>query len=101
MNTVTINDAYKVVVVTEGTGDVTVVSAPSPAVLVETTGLGPQGPQGPPGTSAPLNPILVTLQVIAENYTVTAGYNGLSVGDVDVAATYTVTVPAGANWVIV
>ena len=98
MNTVTIDDAYKVVVVTEGTGDVTVVTAASPAVIIETTGL---GPQGPPGTPAPLNPILVTLQVIAENYTVTAGYNGLSVGDVDVAATYTVTVPAGATWVIV
>lgn len=46
MNTVTIDDAYQVVVVTEGAGDVTVVTAPSPAVLVETTGLGPQGPGG-------------------------------------------------------
>ena len=46
MNTVTIDDAYQVVVVTEGVGDVTVVTAPSPAVLVETTGLGPQGPGG-------------------------------------------------------
>jgi hypothetical protein len=46
MNTVTIDDAYQVVVVTEGAGDITVVTAPSPAVLVETTGLGPQGPGG-------------------------------------------------------
>ena len=46
MNTVNIDDAYQVVVVTEGVGDVTVVTAPSPAVLVETAGLGPQGPGG-------------------------------------------------------
>jgi hypothetical protein len=46
MNTVNIDDAYQVVVVTEGVGDITVVTAPSPAVLVETTGLGPQGPGG-------------------------------------------------------
>jgi hypothetical protein len=46
MNTVSIDDAYKTVVVTEGAGEVTVITAPSPAVLVETTGLGPQGPGG-------------------------------------------------------
>lgn len=46
MTTVSIDDAYKTVVVTEGAGEVTVVTAPSPAVLVETTGLGPQGPGG-------------------------------------------------------
>jgi hypothetical protein len=46
MNTVSIDDAYKTVVVTEGAGEVTVITAPSSAVLVETTGLGPQGPGG-------------------------------------------------------
>lgn len=46
MNTVSIDDAYKTVVVTEGAGEVTIITAPSPAVLVETTGLGPQGPGG-------------------------------------------------------
>lgn len=46
MNTVSVDDAYKTVVVTEGAGEVTVVNAPAPAVLVETTGLGPQGPGG-------------------------------------------------------
>lgn len=46
MNTVTIDDAYRTVVVTEGVGDVTIVTAPSPAVLIETTALGPQGPGG-------------------------------------------------------
>lgn len=49
----------------------------------------------------PVSPLLISQQVIAENYTVTAGYNGISAGDVDVAATYAVTVPSGATWVIV
>lgn len=49
----------------------------------------------------PVSPLLISQQIIAENYTVTSGYNGISAGDVDVAATYTVTVPAGATWVIV
>ena len=45
--------------------------------------------------------IAETQQVISENYTLTAGYNGLSAGPVTVAATYTVTVPAAAVWVII
>jgi hypothetical protein len=49
----------------------------------------------------PISPLLLSQQVIAENYTITSGYNGVSAGDVDVAATYTVTVPSGATWVIV
>lgn len=46
MTTVNITDAANTVVVTEGNGDTAIVTAPSPAVLVETTGLGPQGPGG-------------------------------------------------------
>jgi hypothetical protein len=46
MTTVTITDAANTVVVTEGNGDTAIVTSPSPAVLVETTGLGPQGPGG-------------------------------------------------------
>jgi hypothetical protein len=46
MTTVTVADVSNTVVITETTGDTTIVSAPSPAVLVETTGLGPQGPGG-------------------------------------------------------
>lgn len=49
----------------------------------------------------PVSPLLISQQVIAENYTLAAGYNGISVGDVDVAATYAVTVPSGATWMIV
>lgn len=46
MTTVTITDESKTVVVTDGNGDTAVVTAPGSAVLVETTGLGPQGPGG-------------------------------------------------------
>jgi hypothetical protein len=46
MTTVNITDAANTVVVTEGNGDTAIVTAPSPAVLVETTALGPQGPGG-------------------------------------------------------
>jgi hypothetical protein len=46
-------------------------------------------------------PILENQQVIGASYTLSTGYNGISVGPVTVAATYTVTVPAGAVWVII
>lgn len=46
MTTVNVSDTYRTVVVTNGDGETTVVSAPSPTVTVETTGLGPQGPGG-------------------------------------------------------
>lgn len=45
MTTVNITDVTQTVVVASDDG-VTIVSAPSPAVTVETTGLGPQGPGG-------------------------------------------------------
>jgi hypothetical protein len=103
MTSVVVTDTTQTVVVTEG-GGTTVVTVPSAAAIVQVSTAGPQGPAGPvgpPGTSAPVTPVLLTQQVIAENYTLTAGYNGVSAGDVDVAATYTVTVPSGATWVIV
>lgn len=46
-------------------------------------------------------PIAETAQVIAEDLTLTTGSNGFSVGPVEVAATYAVTVPANATWAIV
>lgn len=45
--------------------------------------------------------IAETEQTISEDYTLTTAYNGLSAGPVEVAATYAVTVPAGATWVII
>ena len=44
--------------------------------------------------------IAETQQTISQDYTLTAGYNGFSVGPVEVAASYSVTVPANATWVI-
>lgn len=45
-------------------------------------------------------PIAETAQVIAEDLTLTTGANGFSVGPVEVAATYAVTVPANATWMV-
>jgi hypothetical protein len=44
--------------------------------------------------------IVESQQVIGADYTLTAGYNGMSAGPVEVTATFTVTVPANATWVI-
>jgi len=45
-------------------------------------------------------PIAETAQVISQNLTLNTGSNGLSVGPVEVAATYAVTVPANATWMV-
>jgi hypothetical protein len=42
--------------------------------------------------------ILESKQVISEDYTLTAGSNGISQGPVEISSGYTVTVPAGAIW---
>jgi len=46
-------------------------------------------------------PILENQQTISANYTLSTGYNGLSAGPVEVAAGFSVTVPAGAVWAII
>lgn len=55
---------------------------------------------GGTGGTATLGPIAESKQVIAENYTLSSGYSGMSVGPVEVAAGYSVTVPAGATWMV-
>jgi hypothetical protein len=45
--------------------------------------------------------IVETAQVISADLTLSTGFNGLSAGPVEVAATYAVTVPANATWAIV
>jgi len=44
--------------------------------------------------------ILENKQTISSNYTVTSGYNGLSVGPVTVASGVTVTVGSGQRWLV-
>lgn len=56
------------------------------------------GGAGGGGTSGP---IAETAQTIAENLVLTTGFNGISAGPVQVAATYAVTVPANSVWVII
>lgn len=53
------------------------------------------------GGSGGGGPIAETAQVISQNLELSAGSNGLSVGPVEVAATYAVTVPANSVWGIV
>lgn len=55
MTSVSITQDYKLITITEGTDQTTVVTAPAPAVTVEVLQVGPQGPQGTPGVS-PLAP---------------------------------------------
>ena len=45
--------------------------------------------------------IAETKQLIDQDYSLSVGFNGISAGPVEVGATYTVTVPAGAVWVII
>jgi hypothetical protein len=45
-------------------------------------------------------PIAQTAAVISENVTFATNYNGLSAGPVEVAATYAVTVPENATWMV-
>jgi hypothetical protein len=52
MTSVSVTQDYKTVIVTEGPNQTTVVTSPSPAVTIETIGLGPQGPGGDLGLYA-------------------------------------------------
>ena len=45
--------------------------------------------------------IIETDQKISQNYTLSDNTNGLSVGTIEIEASYTVTVPSGAAWAIV
>jgi len=53
------------------------------------------------GGGNPSGPILQTQQVISSNVVLSTGYNGLSVGPVEVAAGVTVEIPLNAVWLIV
>lgn len=46
-------------------------------------------------------PIYLNGQTISANYSIPAGYNGLSSGPITIAAGVTVTIPAGSSWSIV
>ena len=56
---------------------------------------------GAGGGAGGAGPILELAYLISADLTLTTGFNGLSAGPVEVAATYAVTVPANATWVIV
>lgn len=73
-------------------------------VVVEVAAVGPQGPPGPPGSGSGgtfIGALVETDQTIAANIVLSSGKNAVSVGDVAIAAGYSVTVPSGARWVVV
>lgn len=45
--------------------------------------------------------IKMNIQTISANYTMPAGYNGMSAGPITIADGVTVTIPAGSSWSIV
>ena len=45
--------------------------------------------------------ILESKQTITSNYSITAGYNGISVGPVTVSSGVAVTIPSGSKWLVV
>lgn len=52
------------------------------------------------GGGGSVGPISETLRIINQDVTLATGYNGMSVGPVEVAATYSVTVPENATWLV-
>ena len=52
------------------------------------------------GSAATANPILESAITISQNYTITSGSNGFSVGPVSVATGYAVTVGTGQVWLV-
>lgn len=73
-------------------------------VVVEVAAVGPQGPPGPPGSGSGgtfIGALVETDQTIAANIVLSSGKNAVSVGDVAIAAGYSVTIPSGARWVVV
>lgn len=46
-------------------------------------------------------PIYLNGQTISANYSIPAGYNGISAGPITIAADVTVTIPVGSSWSIV
>ena len=77
------------VAVTTQQATVTATTASNVTVIVQAGGI-------PSGSASGV--ILESKQVISEDYTLTAGSNGISQGPVEIEVGYTVTIPAGAIW---
>ena len=50
---------------------------------------------------SPTYGIYENVQTVSDNYTITAGSNGLSAGPITVAPGKTVTIPSGSRWAVV
>lgn len=56
---------------------------------------------GSGSASGPSGPVLLSEQTISSSLTLNSGYNGLSVGPVEVASGVAVEVPSNAIWAII
>jgi hypothetical protein len=66
---------------------------------------GPTGAQGPTGATGPTGTVIYgvvvpNLDTATSNISITAGYNGASVGPITVNTGVTITVATGQRWVI-
>jgi hypothetical protein len=85
-------------------GSITITNSAPDQVVDITAGTGITVGGGYPSftisSTAADGPILESEITISENYTISTGKNGLSVGPVTIASGYNVTVPAGQTWVV-
>jgi len=55
---------------------------------------------GGDGAGAPSGPVLQAKKVIESNFALSAGYNGLSIGTVEIAMGSVVEVPSNSTWTL-
>ena len=89
MTSVAVTTQQAAVTVTTASNVTVVPTTQTATVVVQASGVASGGASGV---------ILESKQVISEDYTLTAGSNGISQGPVEIASGYTVTIPAGAVW---
>lgn len=53
------------------------------------------------GTVTVATPFILTKNVVAYNYTMPVGYNGVSAGPLTINDNVVITIPDGSSWVIV
>ena len=101
------SDCCNVVQVIKPTLPIVEIAKPVVSV-VEIVERGLQGPPGEPGPAGPagsggtfIGAIVETDQTIVANIVLSSGKNAVSVGTVEIAAGYSVTIPFGARWVVV
>lgn len=89
MTSVAVTTQQSTVTATTASNVTVIPTTQTATVVVQSNGVASGGASGV---------ILESKQVISQDYTLTAGSNGISQGPVEIEASYTVTIPAGAVW---